>query len=186
MQFWTESQWVAFIGVTTAGVGALMLLLLALGTIRSWATPAPLRLVPAHAAHFSSRPAPGVLTMHAWQDPMKADYTDPGSGALTSVLAVEADPALLTERERQAAEDAWVHAYATITDDMLPETLAAAETLRINIEPAMRTARLWLMRAGEVGARAALASWRMDTPTGEYLSPYSPEHRAMVTALLIS
>lgn len=188
MSAWTQDQWIAFYGVTAAGIGAVMLLMLGLRAMRQWAAPARLRPHAAHTAHVPSRmlamplpPRADRTAAAAWQDPMKADYTQGGVGALSSVLAAAADPALVTEYERRA----WINAYADLSGAM-PETDAATEAMRVNLEPALRKARVWLMRSGEVGARAVLASWRMDTPTGEYPSPFAITPRAVAAALLES
>lgn len=190
MNDWTQAQWIAFGGWSVAGTSAVVLLVMALQTVRGWTAPAPLRL--AHAAGHTGprpsitraverRPLPAV----SWTDPMRSDFTDGGIGALSSILAAEADPALVTEHERTAEDDAWVHAYADMSA-MMPETAAAAETMRINLEPALRKAHLWLIRAGETGARAALAEWRMSENTGEIRNPFAITPRSVAHTLLVS
>lgn len=187
MEFWTQDQWVAFTGVTMSGVGAIMLLMLGLRAMRGWNAPAPLRLAPAHAIEYrgTSKPAARLPGGGSWTDPMRADYTDPGIGALSSIRAVADDPALFTEHERRTAEDEWVHAYDDLADRM-PETAAAAEAMRVAIEPALRKARLWLMQAGETGAKAVLANWRIEEHTGELRNPFAITPRAVASALLES
>jgi hypothetical protein len=178
MEFWTQEQWIAFTGLSVSGVAAVVLLTMGLRAMRGWTAPAPLRLAPAHAM-------PRTVHMTAWTDPMRTDYADPGIGSLSSIRAVSADPALVTEHERAAAEDAWVHEYDDLSG-RTPETDAALVAMHANLEPAMRTARRWLMEAGETGARAVLNTWRMDTPTGEYPNPFLVTHRAVAAALLES
>lgn len=182
MSQWTTGQWAVFAVTIVLGLGAIALAYFVRSAVLGWTAPAPLRPVrreptAAEMRRFRSnwlaaRNAPAHVLDSTWSDPMAADFTDPGIGALPSILAVDVDPTLRTSIEISAEEDAWINAYADLSG-LMPETDAAREDMRVAIEPAMRTARLWLTRAGETGARAALAEWRMNTPTGEYPSPYS-------------
>jgi hypothetical protein len=189
MEYWTQEQWLAFTGLSVSGVAAVALLTMGLRAMRAWTAPAPLRFAPAHAMPerraLAVKRAPAWAAEAGWTDPMRTDYTDPGIGALSSIRAVAADPALVTGHERQATEEAWIHAYDDLSGRM-PETDRAAETMRVNLEPAMRKARLWLMQAGEIGAKAVLNTWRMDTPTGEYPNPFLITQPAVAAALLES
>jgi hypothetical protein len=181
-QHWTPEQWSVF--TVTVAAGIITAAVLAVLRRARWTAPAPLR-----ARGPAPRPSI-VLTERrqraaAWTDPMRADFTDPGIGALSSIQAVTVDPTLRTVAEVQAEEDMWINAYSDLTYFM-PETDAAREQMRINTEPAMRTARLWLMRAGEVGAKAVLADWRIDTPTGEYPMLTTADLHPYVAALRVS
>jgi hypothetical protein len=199
-QHWTPEQWSVF--TVTVAAGVIAAAVLAVLRRARWTAPAPLRargpaprpsivraqlrMTDAEIDAFKDRwrASYGNGTPAAtWIDPMRADFTDPGIGALSSIQAVTVDPTLRTEAEIEAEDRAWVGAYSDLTYFM-PETDAAREQMRINTEPAMRTARLWLMLAGEVGAKAVLADWRMDTPTGEY-APIDRQH-LMARALLVS
>lgn len=192
MNAWTDDQWIAFWLLSVAGAAAVALLTMGLRAMRSWTAPAPLRLAGAHAAAapYPHRDtiavaAPRRTTEAIEHDPRRIDYSRHGIGALSSIQAVKANPALVTKHERQAETDAWINAYADMSG-MMPETDKAAEAMRVNIEPALRKARLWLMRNGETGARAALATWRMDTPTGEYPNPYAVTPYAVAHTPLVS
>lgn len=204
MQHWTPEQWGVFAVTIAAGVIAGALLYAARSAVLGWTAPAPMR-----RAEVIVTPRPSLMLTQArmtdaeverfkerwneahangrtaaeWLDPMKADYTDPGIGSLTSVLAIDDDPQLRTAAELRAEEDAWIRAYEHL-ESMMPETDAAFERMRINLEPAMRTAKLWRIRGEGSTARQWLNDWRMDTPTGEY----SPIDRQYLTAyaLLVS
>jgi len=204
MQHWTPEQWGVFAVTIAAGVIAAALLYAARSAVLGWTAPAPMRraevvLTPRpslmltqarmtdaeierfkerwNEAHANGRPAA------EWLDPMRADFTDPGIGALASIQAIDADPQLRTAAELQAEEDDWINAYADLTP-MMPETAKAHEQMRVALEPAMRTAKLWRIRGEGSTARQWLNDWRMDTPTGEY----SPIDRQYFTAyaLLVS
>jgi hypothetical protein len=179
-EHWTPEQWAVFTITVAAGIVAAVVLAV-LHRTRYYDTPA--WVDPRGMLTEQRRPAPRVIAPATWVDPMVADYTERGIGALSSIQAMTVDPTLRTAAEVQAEEDMWINAYSDLTYFM-PETDAAREQMRINLEPAMRTARLWLMRAGEVGARAALSTWRMDTPTGEYAA--IDRQQLMARALLVS
>jgi hypothetical protein len=191
VQQWTDGQWAVFAVTIAAGVAAAVLLYAARSAVLGWTAPAPLR-----RAALTSAPRPSLvlterraiaavpldprsidpaylaeymrpLTDRDWRDPMAADFTDPGIGALSSIQAVDVDPTLKTSAELHAELDAWVNAYADLTP-LMPETAAAAEQMRIALEPARRTIELWRMRGEGGPARRALNDWRMDTPTGAF------------------
>lgn len=181
-QHWTPEQWSVF--TVTVAAGIIAAAVLAVLRRARWTAPAPLRArgpAPRPSIVLTERRQP----MPRWTDPMRADFTDPGIGALSSIQAVTVDPTLRTVAEVQAEEGMWINAYSDLTYFM-PETDAAREQMRVNLEPALRTARLWLMRAGEVGARAALTDWRIDTPTGEYPMLTTADLRPYAAALLVS
>jgi hypothetical protein len=197
LQHWTLEQWAVF-GVTiAAGIAAATLLYVARSAVIGWTAPAPLRRV-----EHTSTPRPSlVLTQQRqavaaryapawaieagyieptrqvpiivgadWTDPaMLDDFTDPGIGALSSIRALDDSDEMQTTAEL----DAWINAYADL-GALMPETDAARETMRVNLEPALRTARLWRVRGEGGPARQQLNDWRMDTPTGE--------HRMLTTA----
>lgn len=206
-EHWTPSQWTVF--TLTIALGLVAIAIVALAGRRY--TPPQLQ----HARGPAPRPSiamterravaavpldprsvdPVHLAAHMrpladrgwreWTDPMTADFTDPGIGALSSIQAITADPALRTEAEISAEESAWVHAYADLSG-LMPETDAATETMRCNLEPALRKAHLWRIRGGETGPRAALTDWRIDTPTGEYPMLTTADLHPYVAALLAS
>jgi hypothetical protein len=205
MQHWTPEQW----GVFTATIAAGLIAAAVLAVLRRgrWAPPAAHRVrgpgprpslvltqarptsaeverfkVMWREIHANARQPMTVLDA-TWVDPMKVDYTDPGIGALTSILAVESDPALRTAAEVDAEEDAWINAYADLAP-LMTETAAAVEAMRVALEPAMRTARLWRIRCEGGPARQALNDWRMDTPTCE-LPPLDKQYMT-ARALLVS
>lgn len=199
MQQWTTGQWAVFAVTIIIGLAAVALAYAARSAILGWTAPAPLRVATAAPATprprlmLTDRRPPSTVavsggwiepTRHVpvivgadgtWTDPALTDYLDGGIGALSAIQQAEADPIMETAAER----DTWIHAYGDLKP-MMTETAAAREAMRIAIEPAERKARLWLMHAGEVGARAVLTSWRMDTPTAElpaldyqYLTAYA-------------
>jgi hypothetical protein len=204
LQHWTPDQWAVFGVTVAAGVAAAVLLYVARSAVLGWTAPAPLRrvehtstprpsLVLTERRALASLPAawePGSIVssaylaahtvpLPAWIDPMRVDFTDPGIGALSSIQAVSVDPTLRTSAELHAELDAWVNAYADLAP-LMPETDAAAEQMRVNLEPVLRTARLWRVRGEGGPARQQLNDWRIDTPTGEYpmlttadLAPYA-------------
>lgn len=199
LQHWTPEQWSVFTVVIAAGVIAMAVLAV---LHRARWTPQPLRRVaptsaPRPSLVLTERRTPsfafdpsmrlddtialGQIARDEWVDPMAADFTDPGIGALASIQALgDTD-----EMQTTAELDAWINAYADLRFAM-PETAAAREQMRINLEPAMRTARLWRMR-GEGGAgRRALNDWRMDTKTGEYPMITTSDLHPYVAALLVS
>lgn len=202
MQHWTTGQWTVFGLTIAAGLAAVALAWIARSAVLGWTAPAPLRtathtlaarptLVLAAARrplppHDCNRheplidPARQVPVQH---DPMTIDYGSHGIGALPDLLVIDADPALRTSTEIAVEEAAWINRYADLSG-MMPETAAAREGMRVALEPAFRTARLWLIRCGEVGAKAELAGWRMDTPTGEW--PAYDVQARLVHALLAS
>lgn len=57
---WTTDQWTAFTGASVAGIAALVLLGMAVHTVRSWTAPATYR---AALARTSTRPPPSVLVL---------------------------------------------------------------------------------------------------------------------------
>jgi hypothetical protein len=194
MQQWTDGQWTVAALTIVAGLAAAVLLWRVRSAVIGWTAPATYRaahtsaprpsLVLAAArtplpdadfdafkerwreAYRDGRPAVRVLDA-AWTDPMRVDFTDPGIGALSSIQAIDVDPTLKTSAELHAELDAWVNAYADLTP-LMPETAAAAEQMRIALEPARRTIELWRMRGEGGPARRALNDWRMDTPTGAF------------------
>lgn len=189
MSQWTPDQWAVF--TVTVAAGLIAAAVLAVLHLR-WTPPAPLRVRgPAPRPSITMTERRAIATQHApgwaieaayvdtltpmWVDPMAADFTDPGIGALASIRATLTDPALKTSTELQAEESLWINAYADLRYFM-PETDAERERVRIALEPAMRTARKWLAQAGEGGAgRRGLSDWRMNTDTGEW-----PLHGALV------
>lgn len=210
MQHWTTGQWVVFFVTIAAGLAAMGLAWRVRSAVLGWTAPAPMR----YAAHTStprpsivmaerrelasSRPilrydtGAGFITtdrltpiiVGQWSDPMAADYSSHGVGALRDLLEVDADPALKTSAELAAEEHAWIHAYDDLST-LMPETVRAAEAMRVAIEPAMRRARRWLIAAGEGGAgRRGLTEWRIGTQTGEY--PAVDRQYMTARALLVS
>jgi hypothetical protein len=199
MQHWTPEQWAVFGLTIAAGIAAAILLYAARSAVLGWPAPTPARrvaptAVPRPSLVLAERrtsidrdmrvvladayEATGGVKHHlpAWVDPMAADFTDPGIGALSSIQAMTIDPTLKTSVELSTEESAWVNAYADLSDQM-PETDAAVEQMRVALEPALRKARAWRIR-GERGRD--LNDWRMNTPTGEYailttndLAPYA-------------
>lgn len=189
MQHWTPGQWAVF----TVVIGAGLIATAVLAVLRRYTAPALLRA-------RGPAPRPSIVAAQArmtdaqvdafkdrwraaydngtpaveWLDPMAADFTDPGIGALSSIQAAEADPALHTAAELSAELSAWINAYADL-GRLMPETAAAAETMRVNLEPALRKAHLWRIRGEGSEQRQRLNDWRMDTPTGEW-----PLHGALV------
>jgi hypothetical protein len=206
VQHWTPEQWAVFAVTIAAGVVAAGLLYAARSAVLGWTAPAPLRHV-AHtstprpslvlaqqraplpeltsstdwvaAALDRARPLPvivGAGGVENWVDPTMADFTDHGIGALPTIQIMTVDPTLKTSAELHAELDAWVNAYADLSS-LMPETDAARETMRVNLEPCLRKARAWRLR-GERGRE--LNDWRMNTPTGEWpmlttadLAPYA-------------
>lgn len=161
MQHWTTGQWTVFAFTVLLGLAGVAMAYAARSAVLGWTAPAPLQ--PAPVAMLTERREPLPIR----HDPMWQDYTTDGIGALTSIQHIEPDPGLRTAAELAAEEYAWVHAYDHLAP-LMPETAKAREAMRIALEPVERKARLWLMRNGEVGARAVLTGWRMDTPTAEY------------------
>lgn len=119
-----------------------------------------------------------------WSDPMAADYSSHGVGALRDLLEVDADPALKTSAELAAEEAAWINAYADLSA-LMPQTDRARAEMNTAIEPMMRRARRWLYAAGEGSpGRRGLTEWRIGTPTGEY--PAVDRQYMIARALLVS
>lgn len=176
MQHWTTGQWTVFALTILMGLVAVAMAYAARSAVLGWTAPAAPR--PSLVLTERRQSVSG-----AWTDPARADYTDPGIGALPSIQHIDADPALRTAAEIAAEEYAWIHAYDDLTG-LMPETDDAREKMRIALEPVERKARLWLMRNGETGARAVLADWRMSTPTAEM--PTLDRHYMMARALLVS
>lgn len=216
MQHWTTGQWVVFGLTIVVALGAVTLAYVARSAVLGWTAPAPMRIAPsstprpslvlAERRAIAARHAPAMAITAGWieparqvpiivgdsptalpvqHDPMTLDYSSHGPGALRDLLEVVADPALKTSAEIAAEESAWINAYADLSG-MMPETDKVRESMRVAIEPAMRTARLWLMRAGETGARAVLADWRINTDTGEIRNPFAITPRSVARALLVS
>jgi hypothetical protein len=178
MQHWTPEQWAVFTVTLAAGLIAAAILAAA----RRWTAPALLRArgpAPRPSIVLTERRMPvAAWQAPTWTDPMAADFTDGGIGALSSIQHVTVDPTLRTSAEINAELDAWVNAYADLSG-LMPETDAAAETMRVALEPVLRKAHLWRIRGEGSEQRQRLNDWRMDTPTGEW-----PLHGALV--LLVS
>lgn len=201
MQQWTPEQWAVF--TVTIAAGVIAATLVAVLRRARWTPPALLRargpaprptvvraqvrMTDAEVDAFKERwraMYDSGTPVAQWLDPMRADFTDPGIGALSSIQIMTVDPTLKTSTELRAETDAWVNAYADLSFAM-PETAQAAEDMRITLEPVLRKARRWLIQGGEGGAgRKGLADWRIGTATGEY--PRIDRQYLMARALLVS
>jgi len=177
----TTPQWIAFTGITVAGIAGLILIGLAVSAYRTWTAPAPLRRAPAPILRptilAASRRAPlpaltgeyTIVDTGAW-DPQSAAATAAIEGGPAAIAATPPDPTLLTTAERAAAEAAWITSTAVEVGPVLDAVL---RDFRAAVEPAMRKARLWELQGqsshrGGAAARVQLDHWRIDTPTGEY------------------
>jgi hypothetical protein len=191
MQHWTPEQWAVFTVTLAAGLIAAAVV----AVLRRYTAPALLRaggpaprpsIVMAerrtHTADVGRRMTQPLPT---WVDPMAADFADPGIGALSSIQAITVDPTLRTSAEISAEESAWINAYADLSG-LMPDTAAAAETMRINLEPALRKARLWRVRGERGSGDRALNDWRIDTATGEYRILTTADLAPYAAALLVS
>lgn len=200
-EHWTPQQWAVFTVTIALGFVVAAVLLLA---GRRYVPPAPGR-------GRESVPRPSIVLALArttdaevdalrgcwreaydngtpaveWLDPMTADFADPGIGALSSIQAITVDPALRTSAEISAELDAWINAYADLSG-LMPETAAAAETMRCTLEPALRKAHLWRIRGEGSEQRQRLNDWRMNTPTGEYPMITTADLRPYAAALLLA
>jgi hypothetical protein len=105
------------------------------------------------AGHYvaGATPAPPV----AWVDPSRADFSTGGIGALSSIADTAVDPALVSERERQAAIDAWVN-------DTAPQT--ALDWSTVDAAVARFLAPLSPVERAHVEVDA---TWRTGQHTGE-------------------
>lgn len=208
-EHWTPEQWAVFTVTIALGICVLAVLALAgrryvppnlsLPDVRR--VPRPSIVMTEHRARnfaaewrasYDASPAPLtrplpiiVGELPDWVDPTIADFTDPGIGALSSIQAVTVDPTLRTEAEISAELDAWINRYADLSG-LMPETAAAAETMRCNLEPVLRKAHLWRIRGEGGPARQALNDWRMDTATGEYRLITTADLRPYAAALLLA
>jgi hypothetical protein len=212
MQHWTPEQWAIFTATVAIGIATAAVLVLAGRRYvpPSLSLPDPARvprpsivMTERRARNFAAewraaydtpavertQPLPvivGAGGVENWVDPTMADFTDPGIGALSSIQQMVIDPTLRTSAELHAEESAWINAYADLSGQM-PETDAAAETMRIALEPVLRKARLWCVRAGEGGAgRRGLTDWRINTATGEYAMLTTADLAPYARALLAS
>lgn len=208
-EHWTPEQWAVFTLTIAVGLAAVAVLALAgrryvppnltLPDVRRVPRPSIVmaerravvaRYAPAWAAEAGyverTRPLPVIAgELPGWVDPTVADFTGPGIGALSSIQAVTVDPTLRTEAEISAELDAWINAYADLSG-LMPETAAAAETMRVNLEPVLRKAHLWRIRGEGGPARQALNDWRMGTETGEYPLITTSDLRPYAAALLLA
>lgn len=200
---WTPGQWTVFTLTIAVGLAGVAVLALA---GRRYVPPGlhlpDIRRVPRPSIVMTERRQPAAVgavrmpriepsrnvpiiagELPGWVDPTIADFTDPGIGALSSIQAMTVDPTLRTELEIEAEIAAWVNAYADLSG-LMPETAAAAETMRVNLEPCMRKAHLWRIRGEGSQARQTLNDWRMDTPTGEFRMLTTSDLRPYAAALL--
>jgi hypothetical protein len=205
-EHWTPGQWTAFTVTLAVGLVAAAVLLLAgraryvppglnLPDIRRVPRPSIVMTERRQRVHDcnthepyarigASRNVPVIAgELPGWVDPTVADFTDPGIGALSSIQAIGVDPTLRTEAEISAELDAWINAYADLSG-LMPETAAAAETMRCNLEPVLRKAHLWRIRGEGGSARQALNDWRIGTKTGEYPMITTADLRPYAVALL--
>lgn len=207
-EHWTPEQWTVFTATVAFGIVAVTVLATLARAryippaVQHARGPAPRPSIVMTERRYTppwvqdtSRPLPRIEPsrnvpiiageLPGWLDPMAADFTDPGIGALSSIQAVTVDPTLKTGAELSAEEDAWINAYADLSGAM-PETDAAAEQMRINLEPVLRKAHLWRIRGEGSETRQRLIDWRIDTPTGEYPMLTTADLRPYVAALLVS
>lgn len=174
MQHWAPDQWAVFTVTIAAGLIAVTILG-ALQRTRRYVAPALRRAIappprPSIVMAERRQPIPRAEPWpfdDRWLDPMAADFGDPGIGALSSIQRVTVDPTLRTSAELHAEEDAWVNAYADLSP-LMPETDAAVEQMRVNLEPAWRKVHLWRLRGEGGEQRQRLNDWRMNTSTGEW------------------
>jgi len=204
MQHWTPEQWAVFAVTIAAGVIAAALLYAARSAVLGWKPPAPLHILatgkpPRPSLVMTERryaalataldrttwiePSHNVPIIVAddWTDPTLSDFTDHGIGALPTIQALGDTDEMQTSAELAA----WVNRYADLSA-LMPETDAARETMRVNLEPVMRKARLWRVRGEGGPARQQLNDWRMHEHTGEYPMLTTSDLRPYAAALLVS
>lgn len=160
---WTQQQWGVFVTVIAAGLLAALLAPVAVRTradvrARRW-TPSPGRHVAprALAALYPARALPVVPGVREFLDEVSA-HVAPGAGSLTSLR--EVGPGHIVAAEPLVDAD--------IAESVGAALDAALETFRVAVEPAMRTARLWMLRGGETYAENALRTWHLLEQTAEY------------------
>lgn len=152
---WTNAQWIMFASFTVAGLAGVGLIATEIRRYREARRRiAAWRATSSHTIvmRLEAPPRPVVvdptaeILEHLAEGPGSlATLASVGEGSLTRAELVDADV------------KAW---FAEVFDVVLDD-------FRTAMEPAMRTARLWeLQGLGNHGA--ALARWRINTPTGEY------------------
>lgn len=180
---WTQDQWIAFLAITTAGLSALGLAVLAARAVRSWApTTVDLRRIAPRG--YAVRPTVALaarrVPLPAWAfEPTVLEHVAPGPGSLASLR--EVGPGTLVAGDPPVAPDvaAWfVEAFdrpahvPTPTEAGTLDEGGVLTRFHAAMDAPMRTARLWLIRAeglnGHTSARQQLNEWRVNTPTGEY------------------
>lgn len=147
MAEWTTSQWGVFTAVLAAGMLAALL------------APVAVRVRTDYRLHhaYPVRP-PAVRHSHTAMIDDVAEHVAPGPGSLTSLRQV--GPGSVAAVEPLVDDDVAAEVGAALD--------AALDAFRVAVEPAMRTARLWTLRAGETYAENALRVWHIMEITGEY------------------
>lgn len=141
IEAWSQQQWGVFVTVLAAGLLAALLVNI---RMRMLAEPAPTRAV----GRVRVDPTADVLA-----------HVAPGPGSLSSLR--EVGPGRITEPEPLVDAD--------VRADLDAALSAALETFRVAVEPAMRTARLWTLQAGETYAENALRTWHIMEITSEHV-----------------
>jgi hypothetical protein len=166
---WEQQQWGVFVAVIAAGLLAAILAPVAARWRLHHPYPAPPRPRGRHiaprglAALYPTNTLPVIPG--AGPMPQAAELIDDieahlaaGPGSLTSLR--EVGPGAIAVVEPLVDLD--------VAADLGAALDAALEAFRVGTEPAMRTARRWMLQGGETYAAQALRRWHIEEITGEW------------------
>lgn len=193
---WTADQWIEFACFTAAGLAGLGLIALWIrdrrrGAVRTGAIAIdPTHPYAVHDCNLHADPvrawrieAGHIDVVPLYADDPVAEHLAAGPGSLTTLREQEERDTLIriTHADLIDPEIAERFAFAFDRPAHAPGRTEASVIdeggimvrFEVALEPAMRTARLWLLQGqsehrGGASARAELDRWRINTPTGEY------------------
>lgn len=165
---WAPQQWGVFVTVLAAG---LLAALLAGPVARVRADVRAKRWTPPRGRHIAPSWLTALYPATALPVVPGADRTEQEAQMISEIEAhLAAGPGSLTSL-REVGPGAVAAVEPLVDPDIAADVAAgldaALEAFRIGVEPAMRTARRWLLQAGETYAAQALRAWHIEETTGE-------------------